>query len=148
MDQYDTQTNTTPPSQLQPNTRAVAGSRRYRSKSQRPCDLCRARKVLCNIPEPGQPCQLCERTSRLCTFVGNPGKKQRDRASRAQSGGTPPMAPPVAPLGRESVAFTDTIQVSEQPVDRQFQQDDSRHEEMLGITGTEYASPGSPATLH
>ncbi|KAI8723107.1 Zn(2)-C6 fungal-type domain-containing protein [Fusarium sp. LHS14.1] len=125
MDQYDTQLNTTPPSQPQSNTRAVAGSRRYRSKSQRPCDLCRARKVLCNIPEPGQPCQLCERTSRLCTFVGNPGKKQRDRASRAQSGGTPPVAPPT----RESVAFTDTIHVSEQPVD------ESRHQEMLGITG-------------
>ncbi|RSL74400.1 hypothetical protein CEP53_000253 [Fusarium sp. AF-6] len=126
MDQYDTQLNTTPPSQPQPNTRAVAGSRRYRSKSQRPCDLCRARKVLCNIPEPGQPCQLCERTSRLCTFVGNPGKKQRERASRAQSGGTPPVVPPVAP------PFTDTIQASERPVG---QQDDSRHQEMLGITG-------------
>ncbi|KAL6353646.1 hypothetical protein LRP88_14144 [Fusarium phalaenopsidis] len=106
MDQYDTQINTTPPSQPQPNARAVAGSRRYRSKSQRPCDLCRARKVLCNIPEPGQPCQLCERTSRLCTFVGNPGKKQRDRTSRAQSGGGHVQADQVA---GEDLPRLDTI---------------------------------------
>ncbi|CAJ0553229.1 Ff.00g117410.m01.CDS01 [Fusarium sp. VM40] len=58
--------------------RQVAGVRRYRSKSQRPCDLCRARKVLCNIPDPTRPCQLCERTGRHCTFVGNPNKKQRE----------------------------------------------------------------------
>ncbi|RGP69557.1 hypothetical protein FSPOR_4661 [Fusarium sporotrichioides] len=67
-------------SQGQPaqNTRQVAGTRRYRSKSQRPCDLCRARKVLCNIPEPTRPCQLCDRIGRECTFVGNPNKKPRD----------------------------------------------------------------------
>jgi hypothetical protein len=46
------------------------------------------------------------------------------------------VVPPVAPQGRAGAAFTDTIQVSEQPVDRQLQQDDSRHQEMLGITGT------------
>lgn len=55
----------------------AAGARRYRSKSQRPCDLCRARKVLCNIPDPSRPCQLCDRTGRPCTFVAVSNKKQR-----------------------------------------------------------------------
>ncbi|KAH6967030.1 fungal-specific transcription factor domain-containing protein [Fusarium venenatum] len=64
------------------NTRHVAGTRRYRSKSQRPCDLCRTRKVLCNIPDPTRPCQLCDRIGRECTFVGNPNKKPRDRRVR------------------------------------------------------------------
>ncbi|KAF6795005.1 fungal specific transcription factor domain-containing protein [Colletotrichum sojae] len=76
----------------------AAGARRYRSKAQRPCDLCRARKALCNIPDPLQPCQLCRRIGRECTFVGSPGRRQRGRrggsASRlsapAVSGGVMP----------------------------------------------------------
>ncbi|KAK1594611.1 fungal-specific transcription factor domain-containing protein [Colletotrichum navitas] len=52
----------------------VAGTRRYRSKAQRPCDLCRARKALCNIPDPLQPCHLCKRIGRECTFVSNPAR--------------------------------------------------------------------------
>ncbi|KAH6693870.1 fungal-specific transcription factor domain-containing protein [Plectosphaerella plurivora] len=64
------------PSSMLPDYGAVAGTRRYRSKAQRPCDLCRARKVLCNIPDPSQPCQLCTRIGRNCTFVGNPGKRR------------------------------------------------------------------------
>lgn len=78
--------------------RQVAGIRRYRSKSQRPCDLCRARKVLCNIPDPTRPCQLCDRTGRDCTFVGNPNKKPRDNRTRrlnSEGGGTPIVVPQV-----------------------------------------------------
>ncbi|KIL89195.1 hypothetical protein FAVG1_07589 [Fusarium avenaceum] len=67
------------------DTRQVAGVRRYRSKSQRPCDLCRARKVLCNIPDPTRPCQLCERTGRHCTFVGIPNKKQKENGFARQA---------------------------------------------------------------
>jgi hypothetical protein len=67
------------------NTRQAAGTRRYRSKSQRPCDLCRARKVLCNIPDPTRPCQLCDRIGRECTFVGNPNKKPRDSRVRRRA---------------------------------------------------------------
>lgn len=67
------------------DTRQVAGVRRYRSKSQRPCDLCRARKVLCNIPDPTRPCQLCERTGRHCTFVGYPNKKQKENGLTRQA---------------------------------------------------------------
>jgi Zn(2)-Cys(6) binuclear cluster domain-containing protein len=78
------------PSSMLPDYGAVAGTRRYRSKAQRPCDLCRARKVLCNIPDPSQPCQLCTRIGRNCTFVGNPGKRQQSRA--AAKGNSPSSA--------------------------------------------------------
>lgn len=61
--------------------RLAAGTRRYRSKTQRPCDLCRSRKVLCNIPDPSRPCQLCDRTSRACTFQATPAKKRNHRKS-------------------------------------------------------------------
>src|SRR5688572_8178540 len=67
-----------------PDHRALAGSRRYRSKAQRPCDVCRSRKVLCNIPDPSRPCQLCERIGRRCTFVGNPSKRQRSKNGTSQ----------------------------------------------------------------
>ncbi|XWW93060.1 hypothetical protein V2A60_000988 [Cordyceps javanica] len=60
----------------------AAGSRRYRSKAQRPCDLCRARKALCNIPDPEKPCQLCDRTGRPCTFVTG----TRSRPTRSSPG--------------------------------------------------------------
>ncbi|PNY23683.1 Transcriptional activator protein DAL81 [Tolypocladium capitatum] len=67
--------NTSVPSRE--STRTAAGTRRYRSKSQRPCDLCRARKVLCNIPDPSKPCQLCDRTGRPCTFITDASKKPK-----------------------------------------------------------------------
>ncbi|KAH6964540.1 fungal-specific transcription factor domain-containing protein [Fusarium avenaceum] len=83
MNHYQEQNN--PTVQGHHDTRQVAGVRRYRSKSQRPCDLCRARKVLCNIPDPTRPCQLCERTGRHCTFVGNPNKKQKENGLTRQA---------------------------------------------------------------
>lgn len=66
---------------------AAAGSRRYRSKAQRPCDLCRARKALCNIPDPSRPCQLCDRTGRQCTFLaGAKSRPMRSSPSRHSVG--------------------------------------------------------------
>lgn len=130
MDQYGNQLYTSPPPQ--PSATAVAGTRRYRSKSQRPCDLCRARKVLCNIPKPGQPCQLCERTGRQCTFTGNPGKKQKERASRAQSGDTLPVALP----GKDPVTFPDDMQGLEPLFGRQLQNNNNGHQHMQEISGT------------
>ncbi|KND86653.1 Transcriptional activator protein DAL81 [Tolypocladium ophioglossoides CBS 100239] len=73
---------------LQESTRTAAGTRRYRSKSQRPCDLCRARKVLCNIPDPSKPCQLCDRTGRSCTFVTDANKKPKTSSTLS---GTPSL---------------------------------------------------------
>lgn len=122
MDRYGVQYNRGLPIQL--NARAVAGARRYRSKSQRPCDLCRARKVLCNIPKPGEPCQLCERTGRQCTFIGNPGKK-RERTPRAQSGDTPPAV------------LSDDVEGAEPLFNSQLQSNNNGHRQsMLEISGT------------
>lgn len=79
---------------------AAAGTRRYRSKAQRPCDLCRARKVLCNIPDPARPCQLCDRTGRPCTFLT--GTKRR--ASRSSHS---PQSITGGALGGQYPAFAD-----------------------------------------
>ena len=131
MDQYENQFSTTPPRQL--SARPVAGTRRYRSKSQRPCDLCRTRKVLCNIPEPAKPCQLCEQTGRKCTFLRNPGRKQRERARGAQ-GGTP--SPVVLP-DSDQVVFLDKIQESGQLLDGRNSSDHNAHQNILELSGTE-----------
>jgi hypothetical protein len=58
---------------------SVVGTRKYRSKTQRPCDLCRARKVHCHIQHMSKPCQLCQRTGRACTFLAKPSRKTRER---------------------------------------------------------------------
>lgn len=73
------------------NNRTAAGARRYRSKAERPCDLCRARKVLCNIPDPTKPCQLCDRTSRPCTFTVGTGKQLRMNGRRNLSRDVAPL---------------------------------------------------------
>lgn len=72
---------------------AAAGSRRYRSKAQRPCDLCRARKALCNIPDPTRPCQLCDRTGRPCTFLaGTRSRPMRSSPSSHSADGADSLA--------------------------------------------------------
>lgn len=60
-------------------------ARRYRSKQQRPCDLCRQRKTQCKIPESGGACELCERLAHSCTFVLQPLSKKRGRPPETQS---------------------------------------------------------------
>ena len=42
---------------------------------------------MCHIPLPGRPCQLCERTSRQCTFFAEPVKK----SGKASSSATRPL---------------------------------------------------------
>lgn len=49
--------------------------RRYMSKSQRACDLCRARKSACRIDKDGIPCRLCTAHGRQCTFNSGPIQK-------------------------------------------------------------------------
>ena len=51
-------------------------ARKYRSKRQRPCDLCRTRKVQCKIPENQTRCELCKRLDRRCTFIIEPLRKE------------------------------------------------------------------------
>ena len=51
--------------------------RKYRSKKQRPCDLCRSRKTQCKILDGDAVCELCKRLDRSCTFVLHPLRKER-----------------------------------------------------------------------
>lgn len=57
----------------QPDT---AQTRPYRSKRQRPCDLCRIRKVGCQIEGTG-PCFLCRKNGVHCSYDMQPLKRQR-----------------------------------------------------------------------
>lgn len=78
------------PGPLNPALPTVAGTRRYRSKAQRPCDVCRARKVLCNIPDSSRPCQLCERIGRKCTFIGKTRRRQLGKSPSAHASSQSP----------------------------------------------------------
>lgn len=53
--------------------------RRPRSQTERPCDLCRRRKVGCCIRIPGAPCQLCKTLQKECTFITKPERRPRKR---------------------------------------------------------------------
>jgi hypothetical protein len=62
---------------LPTNSADVTGGRRYRSKKQRPCDFCRARKSQCRILNGSSACELCKRLDRTCTFVLQPLRRER-----------------------------------------------------------------------
>jgi hypothetical protein len=55
-----------------------ASGRKYRSKKQRPCDLCRSRKTQCRILNGNATCELCKRLSRACTFILQPLRRERN----------------------------------------------------------------------
>jgi hypothetical protein len=70
-------------------------ARKYRSKRQRPCDLCRQRKTQCKIQGPGGACELCDKLGRNCTFVLQPLRKERGLPeSRPISAQHQPSHPP------------------------------------------------------
>lgn len=50
--------------------------RAYRSKKQRPCDLCRTRKIQCKLRAERADCELCQRLERQCTFVLGPVRRR------------------------------------------------------------------------
>jgi hypothetical protein len=54
-------------------------ARKYRSKRERPCDLCRSRKTVCKIPAERGVCDLCKRLQRRCTFLIQPLRKEKPR---------------------------------------------------------------------
>ncbi|TQV98987.1 fungal specific transcription factor domain-containing protein [Cordyceps javanica] len=63
-------------------TSLEGNGRKYRSKKQRPCDLCRTRKIHCKLQADGAECELCRRLKRHCTFVLGPLRRKyraRDR---------------------------------------------------------------------
>ncbi len=52
------------------------GARAYKSRKNRPCDFCRARKSACRIAV-APPCFLCRTSGRDCTFVQSPPKRRK-----------------------------------------------------------------------
>lgn len=69
----------------------AADGRKYRSKKQRPCDLCRSRKTHCRLPSNGTACDLCSKLSRSCTFLREPRKRtQASSAHRRRASGSDP----------------------------------------------------------
>lgn len=81
-------------------------ARKYRSKRQRPCDLCRQRKTQCKIPASGGACELCDKLGRSCTFVLQPLRKERwqplETDSRPGRPFTQTQAIPAPPYGTQS----------------------------------------------
>lgn len=57
------------------NERSIRQARKYRSKKQRPCDLCRTRKIQCKLQVDKAECEHCQKLSRQCTFVLQPLKR-------------------------------------------------------------------------
>lgn len=49
-------------------------TRHYRSRKQKPCDLCRERKACC-VRGQGGDCLLCSKRGRRCTFISKPLKR-------------------------------------------------------------------------
>ena len=68
------------PSQPPPNGRDEP--RRYMSKSQRACDLCRSRKSACRVDKLGSPCRLCSSLGRRCTFDSGPVQRAVRKSQR------------------------------------------------------------------
>ncbi|KAH7024848.1 uncharacterized protein B0I36DRAFT_250687 [Microdochium trichocladiopsis] len=66
--------------------------RRYRSKKQRPCDLCRTRKIQCKLQSQETVCELCRRLSRQCSYVLGPARRREQ--PRPGSGGNRMEQPP------------------------------------------------------
>ncbi|EFX00605.1 fungal specific transcription factor domain containing protein [Grosmannia clavigera kw1407] len=62
---------------------AAASGRKYRSKKQRPCDLCRSRKIHCKVGISDAVCECCRRLKRVCTFEMEP-LKRRHRPEQPQ----------------------------------------------------------------
>ncbi|OIW31070.1 hypothetical protein CONLIGDRAFT_679807 [Coniochaeta ligniaria NRRL 30616] len=49
-----------------------SNGRRYRSKKQRPCDVCRSRKIQCKLHGNEVVCEMCKKLGRRCTYVLGP----------------------------------------------------------------------------
>ncbi|OAA58439.1 fungal specific transcription factor domain containing protein [Niveomyces insectorum RCEF 264] len=58
------------------DTQPDQSGRKYRSKKQRPCDLCRSRKIHCKLPGSETVCECCKRLNRVCTFELEPLKRR------------------------------------------------------------------------
>ncbi|EPE10945.1 fungal specific transcription factor domain protein [Ophiostoma piceae UAMH 11346] len=84
--------------------------RKYRSKKQRPCDLCRSRKIHCQVPRNGAVCECCKRLNRTCTFKLEPLKR------RARPDVGPPAIPAAPATPALPFAVSSVIDNGESPV--------------------------------
>ncbi|CAN6606422.1 hypothetical protein TRVA0_003S01464 [Trichomonascus vanleenenianus] len=60
--------------------------RPYRSRRNRPCDLCRRRKTRCDMLPEGT-CAMCKKIGGSCTFVAEPAKKVKREFESPRPGG-------------------------------------------------------------
>ncbi|KAF2163958.1 hypothetical protein M409DRAFT_57062 [Zasmidium cellare ATCC 36951] len=73
-----------------------AESRPYRSHKVPACDLCRHRKIRCNIDIPGQPCRFCRERDYTCEYSqksehvdgDSPAKRRKTHATSFSGGGS------------------------------------------------------------
>ncbi|CAK7238435.1 hypothetical protein SEUCBS140593_010685 [Sporothrix eucalyptigena] len=83
---------------------AVQNGRAYRSKKQRPCDVCRFRRVQCkSLQQPDGSrdtslCQMCVKLGLHCTFVQGPPRKRCRETVTAQAVPSDVRHPPTLPL--------------------------------------------------
>ena len=96
-----------------PRTSAAQNGRAYRSKKQRPCDICRSRRVQCKslqLPDGSRDtslCQMCVKLGLNCTFVqGPPRKRCRDVTNAVNSANA--AANPIANAASTEAAHTTT----------------------------------------
>jgi hypothetical protein len=61
---------------LDMTTHDGSSARKYRSRKEKPCDLCRRRRVCCVRDAEGD-CALCSRRSIPCTFSSEPSPRKR-----------------------------------------------------------------------
>ncbi|OAA66690.1 Transcription factor [Niveomyces insectorum RCEF 264] len=82
-------------------------SRPYRSKKQRPCDVCRRRKHACSL-EGKPPCRICRSLGTACTFNNPPHQRPRRLFHQptpiSSSSPTAPSLPPSGQPERNALA--------------------------------------------
>lgn len=78
--------------------------RKYRSKKQRPCDLCRSRKTHCRITGSEATCELCKKLGRQCTFVQKPLRRSQNPQASGENIDRPsPPQPNVMSVGNSQL---------------------------------------------
>ena len=67
--------------EVPPQQQHDSNGRRYRSKKQRPCDVCRSRKIQCKLHGNEVVCEMCKKLGRRCTYVLGPLRRKHRGSS-------------------------------------------------------------------
>ncbi|OWB62089.1 hypothetical protein B5S29_g3005 [[Candida] boidinii] len=89
-----------------PPTKLSASERPYKSRKQRPCDLCRKRKTRCIILGSG-PCQLCKKLNGNCEFTDKVPPINRHKKSDQIQSNTDKQKDPETSVKRRKKNETD-----------------------------------------